>query len=62
MVDSTPPTAGPAIPPIRNPPWKKPAARPRNPASTEVSSRVNADTVNMAEPMPPTPRSSSSCS
>ncbi len=27
------------------------------PASTEVSSRVNADTVNIAEPMPPTPRS-----
>ena len=26
-------------------------------ASTEVSSRVNADTVNIAEPIPPTPRS-----
>ena len=30
------------------------------PASTELSSRVNADTVNIAEPMPPTPRSTSS--
>ena len=60
IADSRAPTAGPAMPPIRNPLWKKPAARPRSPASTEVSSRVKADTVNIAEPMPPIPRSTSS--
>ena len=40
MADSRPPTAGPAIPPIRKPPWKKPAARPRIPATTEVSNKL----------------------
>jgi hypothetical protein len=52
--------AGPVIPPIRNPAWKTPLARPRSPVSTEVSSSVVAATVNMADPKPPTPRKTSS--
>ena len=52
--------AGPVIPPSRNPPWKKPAARPRICGATLPSSRVIADTVNIAEPIPPIPRSASS--
>ena len=38
-----------------------PVARPRWSASTTRSSSEIADTVNIAEPMPPTPRSRSSC-
>ena len=61
MRASSPPMAGPVIPPSRKPPWKKPAARPRICGATLPSSRLIADTVNIAEPIPPMPRSASSC-
>ena len=49
------------MPPSRNPPWKKPAARPRMLGAALPSSRLMAETVNIADPMPPIPRSASSC-
>ena len=60
MSVSGPPIAGPAIAPIRKPDCHMPVARPRWSASTTRSSNEMADTVNIADPMPPTPLSSSS--
>ncbi len=57
---SGPPIAGPAIAPSRKPDCHRPVALPRWSAETTRSSRLTADTVNMAEPTPPIPRSSSS--
>ncbi len=54
---TSPPTAGPLIPPTRNPPLYTPLARPRCPLGTVASSSVWAPTVYMAEPRPPAPRS-----
>ena len=48
------------MPPSRNPVWYVPAARPRWSGATTRSSSANDDTVNIAEPKPPTPRSTSS--
>ena len=56
-----PPSAGPLIPPSRNPPLKTPLARPRCPSGTLTRSRVWAPTVYMAEPRPPAPRKVMSC-
>ena len=52
----SPPTAGPLIPPTRNPPAYRPLARPRCSLGTLTSSSVWALTPNMAEPSPPAPR------
>ncbi len=52
----SPPTAGPLIPPTRNPPEYRPLARPRWSSGTLTSSRVWALTLNIAEPRPPIPR------
>src|SRR5215813_766431 len=52
----SPPTAGPLIPPTRNPPAYRPLARPRCSLGTLTSSRVWALTPNIAEPSPPAPR------
>jgi hypothetical protein len=57
----SPPIAGPLIPPIRKPPEYRPLARPRCSLGTLPSSRVCALTLNIAEPSPPTPRSTMSC-
>ena len=56
---TTPPSAGPVIPPSRNPPVYRPLARPRWSLGTLASSSAWAPTENMAEPSPPTPRSTS---
>ena len=56
-----PPKAGPKMPPSRKPDWKEPLACPRWSGSATRSRRLRADTVNMAEPTPPIPRSSNSC-
>ena len=56
-----PPAAGPATPPNRNPAWNTAEARPRRGASTTRKSSAIADTVNIDEPIPPIPRSTSSC-
>ena len=58
---TSPPTAGPLIPPTRNPPLYRPLARPRCAPGTLASSRVWALTLYIAEPRPPTPRSTSNC-
>jgi MFS family permease len=47
---TTPPSAGPVIPPGRNPPVYRPLARPRWPLGTLASSSAWALTENMAEP------------
>ena len=60
MSVSGPPIAGPAIAPSRKPVCHMLIARPRWSASTTRSSSEIADTVNIAEPTPPTPRSRSS--
>ena len=52
----SPPTAGPLIPPTRNPPAYTPLARPRCSLGTLTSSRVWALTPYIAEPSPPAPR------
>jgi hypothetical protein len=57
----SPPSAGPLIPPTRNPPAYRPLARPRSSLRTLTSSNVWALTPNMAEPSPPTPRRMMSC-
>jgi hypothetical protein len=57
---TSPPMAGPLMLPSRNPPEYRPLARPRWSAWTLRSSNVCALTPNMAEPMPPAPRSTSS--
>src|SRR5450631_736806 len=57
---SFPPKAGPVTPPNKNPAWNAPAARPRWSALTTRSSRLYADTVNIAEPIPPAPRRTTS--
>ena len=46
----SPPTAGPLIPPTRNPPENRPLARPRCSSGTLTSSNVWALTLNIAEP------------
>jgi hypothetical protein len=61
MSVSGPPIVGPAMPPSRKPDCHMPVARPRWSASTTRSNNEIADTVNIADPMPPTPRSRSSC-
>ena len=53
---TSPPTAGPLIPPSRKPPENRPLARPRWLVGTVPRSRAWALTLNMAEPTPPTPR------
>ena len=58
---TSPPIAGPLIPPMRNPPENRPLARPRCSLGTLPSSRVWALTLNIAEPSPPTPRKTMSC-
>ena len=55
-----PPIAGPAMAPSRKPDCHMPVARPRWSALATRSSSEIADTVNIAEPTPPMPRSSSS--
>ena len=57
---SGPPIAGPAMAPTRNPVCHMLVALPRWSASTTRSSSEMADTVNIADPTPPIPRSSSS--
>ncbi len=61
MPSTSPPTAGPMTPPSRKPPWKAAAARPRWSGAATRSRSASADTVNIAEPRPPMPRSTSSC-
>ncbi len=61
MPVTAPPIAGPVTPPKRNPAWNAPEARPRCAGPAVRSSRAIAETVNIADPMPPTPRSTSSC-
>jgi hypothetical protein len=56
---TTPPSAGPVIPPSRKPPVYRPLARPRWLFGTLASSSAWALTENMADPSPPTPRSTS---
>ena len=51
----SPPSAGPLIPPTRNPPENRPLARPRCSLPTLTSSMVWAPTPNIAEPSPPAP-------
>src|SRR5215469_12035108 len=51
-----PPSAGPLIPPTKNPPANRPLARPRWSVGTLTRSSVWALTPNMAEPSPPAPR------
>src|SRR6266542_2241054 len=58
---TSPPIAGPLIPPMRNPPENRPLARPRCSLGTLPSSRVWALTLNIAEPSPPSPRKTMSC-
>jgi hypothetical protein len=60
QVAMSPPTAGPLIPPSRNPPLYSPLARPRWSLRTLASSRAWALMENIAEPSPPTPRKMSS--
>jgi hypothetical protein len=55
-----PPRAGPLIPPSRKPPLYSPLARPRSSAGTLASSSAWALMENIADPRPPTPRSTSS--
>ena len=52
-----PPSAGPEIPPSRKPPLKLPTARPRWALVVTPSSSEIAETLNIAEPTPPAPRS-----
>ena len=56
MPAMSPPSAGPLIPPTRNPPANRPLARPRCSFGTLISSNVWALTPNIAEPRPPAPR------
>ena len=58
---TNPPSTGPLIPPSKKPPLYRPLARPRCSPGTITSSRVWALTLNMAEPSPPMPRSTSNC-
>ena len=58
---TSPPTSGPAIPPKRKPLWYALDARPRCSALTVRSSSDRAETVNIVDPRPPTPRRISSC-
>ncbi len=55
-----PPIAGPLMLPSRKPPEYRPLARPRCSDRTVRSSSVCALTPNIAEPSPPTPRSTMS--
>src|SRR5207247_10282786 len=58
---TTPPRPGPAMPPSRKPPLNVPIARPRCPDEVTDNNNELADTVNIADPAPPTERSPSSC-
>ena len=60
-VPSPPPTSGPTTLPSRNPVAHIPEARPRMRAGASRMSSDSADTVNIVEPIPPSPRSRSSC-
>ncbi len=60
MPVTAPPIAGPVTPPNRNPAWNAPDARPRCSGPAVRSSRAIAETVNIADPIPPTPRRTSS--
>ena len=57
---TSPPTAGPLIPPSRKPPLNRPLARPRWLPGTVPRSRAWALMLNIAEPTPPLPRSTMS--
>ena len=57
---TSPPTAGPLIPPSRKPPLNRPLARPRWRLGTVPRSRAWALMLNIAEPTPPLPRSTRS--
>ncbi len=58
---ATVPTAGPAIMPSRNDPAQAPWARPRRWLGVTRIRMLAALTLNMIEPTPPMPRSTSSC-
>ena len=60
MPVTAPPIAGPVTPPKRKPAWNAPDARPRCSGPAVRSSSAIADTVNIADPIPPTPRSTRS--
>ncbi len=57
---TAPPMAGPVTPPNRNPAWNAPEARPRCSGPAVRSSSAIAETVNIEDPIPPTPRSTRS--
>ena len=55
------PSTGPPTEPMRNPDENRPATRPRASGGEIRIIRPSDDTVNMADPSPPSDRNSSSC-